>query len=659
MPSPRALLIRTRQQAAIVDCDDRRLIIEANAGAAKTTTLAMRIERALSTGVPPARILALAYTEAGREAVVKSLHAAGVHPTVARQVGIWTFDEFATIRLRGLQGETSKPRTPERVKPYVLEAIRRARDAERERYADEFHISGDGELAVERLLHAFRQVKGGMLMESLSEEFVLTPASASEVIGWDYTTLVVLRAYEGLRAGDVWRDSDAPVFRYFDDATFDLAMRLHSPYAPFDDENHPLSCGLSLIAVDEMHDMNRAMFTVLRGLLDKNPEAAFVGVGDFDQVIHSEAAADSYFMRDGFDIEAGKATRLPLSASYRFGPAVARLLSIHADKPYRAREDRHTGVEPLVVDTPRDLRVFIDRALTERRGLQPRSPHGELAVLLRHPSRCVELENELLDGGIEYVTYGFESYLRRPEVLFVRAVLCCALRMIDSVESEAVRRQMIYSLMLFAGVSIRSSMEGVRDEAVAQEWATIAKSTSGNQFVDLTLPVLLERMPQQARSRILEAMAIARGDHVGELARAVAVLDVGWFASQVLVKSADVDAARDSVQGVVAAADSFDSISSLLRGTSQRELSLEQMRRKRTGIRLSTIEAAKGLEFDHVIVPDVNAGEFDGSHADDRNLFYVGASRAKHLLTLTFKSGNPSRFLKAAYAADARPAAAL
>ncbi|HET9643274.1 MAG TPA: 3'-5' exonuclease, partial [Burkholderiaceae bacterium] len=91
----------------------------------------------------------------------------------------------------------------------------------------------------------------------------------------------------------------------------------------------------------------------------------------------------------------------------------------------------------------------------------------------------------------------------------------------------------------------------------------------------------------------------------------------------------------------------FESISSLLRGMSQRELTLEQMKRKRTGIRLSTIEAAKGLEFDHVIMPDVNAGEFSGRHADDKNLFYVGASRTKHLLTLTSKTGRASSYLHA------------
>ena len=645
MSVPRTLLTPTRQQAAIIECGARLLIVEANAGAAKTTTLALRIKHALDSGVQPWQILALSYTSPGREALKNALLTVGIHPTVVRQVRrIGTFDDLAEDRLNAVQGKASTPRTPERVKPYVLEAIQRARAAEAQRYPEEFQIQGDGELAVEGLLRSFQQLKGDLVLNSVSEEFVLTPASAMDVLGWDYTTLRVFGAYEALRAGEAWREDDAPVFRYIDDAIYDLAVMLGSAYAPFDEANHPLSLGLKLIVVDEMHDMNRAMLKVLRGVIERNPDAQFIGVGDIDQVIHSEAAARPEFMREGFDVEIGKAERLRLSASYRFGPAPAVLLSSHAGKPYAAREDRKTKVEHLTIDTARDLRLHIARALEERTGLQPRSPHGELAVLLRHSSRHVALENELLEGGIAYVTEGFESYLRRPEVLFVRGVLCCALRMVDSVEAAEFRRQMIYSLMLFAGVSVRGSLKGVRDEAVNEEWETIAKLTVGNQFADYTLPKLLTDMPPAASERIHRAMAIAQTDDVRAVGAVVQALDVPWFGARVLVHSEDVEAANESVQGLVEAAAEFESITSLLNGINARELLVEQMKRKRTGIRLSTIEAAKGLEFDHVIMPDVNAGEFQ-RHPDDKNLFYVGASRAKHLLTLTSKTGRASPFL--------------
>jgi DNA helicase-2/ATP-dependent DNA helicase PcrA len=63
-------------------------------------------------------------------------------------------------------------------------------------------------------------------------------------------------------------------------------------------------------------------------------------------------------------------------------------------------------------------------------------------------------------------------------------------------------------------------------------------------------------------------------------------------------------------------------------------------------ITLTTVEDAKGLEFDHVIIPGMNHGAFDGSSPDERNRFYVAASRAKHLLTLTHTGAEVSHFLR-------------
>jgi DNA helicase II / ATP-dependent DNA helicase PcrA len=70
--------------------------------------------------------------------------------------------------------------------------------------------------------------------------------------------------------------------------------------------------------------------------------------------------------------------------------------------------------------------------------------------------------------------------------------------------------------------------------------------------------------------------------------------------------------------------------------------------RSRSGPRvvLSSIEAAKGLEFDHVILPHLTAGEFGGGSLENRNLLYVALTRARQRLTLTFDTERPSRFLR-------------
>jgi DNA helicase-2/ATP-dependent DNA helicase PcrA len=647
MSARSGLLSPTSQQQAVIRCERPRVIVEANAGSAKTTTAALRVREQLARGTRPGKMLVLTYTQPGCQAVRQALLRVGVPLAVVRQLRVHTFDDFCTARLQELEGPVSRPRTPERVKPHVLAAIRHARSTLNERYADEFHIDGDGELAVEGLLAESQHLKGTMQLLQAGNEFRLTPQSAAE-LGRDYTVLAVYCAYEYLRRGPLSRDVDRPTFRYEDDATYDMAKMLVSDEPPYTEATHPLALGLELVVVDEMHDVNRAMFTVLRGLLDVNIGAAFVGVGDMDQVIHAEAGADVYFMREGFDVEAGSATRLPLDSSFRFGQENARMLGSLAGKAYASLCTWQSRVEVVQALSALDVRVEIRRALDERPGLQPKSPHGELAVLLRHPSRAVDLENELLDQGIDYVTVGFDSYLRRPEVLFVRGVLACALGVFDDVvEVQEAQRAVIHAMMLFAGRSVVTTMEGIDDERVAKEREQVARLANDKTFPSY-VPRLLETTNERARRAITDAISVARSNRTEDMTKVLDALNVPHLASRVLVHSAAVRAVSESVRGLVSAAERFESIERFLHGTNARELRLNSTRGKESCIRLSTIEAAKGLEFDHVIVPDVNARDFDGASGDERNLFYVAASRARHLLTLTYRPGQPSSFLRSA-----------
>ena len=71
-----------------------------------------------------------------------------------------------------------------------------------------------------------------------------------------------------------------------------------------------------------------------------------------------------------------------------------------------------------------------------------------------------------------------------------------------------------------------------------------------------------------------------------------------------------------------------------------------------------TVHASKGLEFDTVIIPDINEGNFPHGRMQDpetaeeeRRIFYVAMTRAKERLYLYYLSGKdngknvPSRFL--------------
>lgn len=90
----------------------------------------------------------------------------------------------------------------------------------------------------------------------------------------------------------------------------------------------------------------------------------------------------------------------------------------------------------------------------------------------------------------------------------------------------------------------------------------------------------------------------------------------------------------------------------------QKEMENDINPMRRTGIRLMTMHAAKGLEFSTVYLPDVNEGKLPSRQAvtpgeieEERRMFYVAMTRAKkelHILYCEQENGKerPSRFIE-------------
>src|SRR5690606_5520537 len=85
----------TSEQVAIQCSQHRITLIEANAGAAKTTTLALRIGEALARGLAPEQILALVFTDEAKEVLHERLKALGVAPFIVNKLALYTVEDFA------------------------------------------------------------------------------------------------------------------------------------------------------------------------------------------------------------------------------------------------------------------------------------------------------------------------------------------------------------------------------------------------------------------------------------------------------------------------------------------------------------------------------------------------------------------------------------
>ena len=634
----------TPEQEAICNASAARVIVHANAGAGKTTTAALKIARWIAQGMDPRRIVALSYSASGAQAYAQALRRVGLSEGMAEQVRVGTMEDFCASRLHRFEGfKPSLMRKPEDVRRHVMAAIGRARTWALDKFGVELSVQGSGEFAVEGLLDEFAYIKGAMLMQRQGEYFRMSPEWAAE-LGVSFTTLAILGAYETLRCQGHQGDGEQTQFRYGGDATYDLARLLAADDPSFTHESHPLRLGLQAVVLDEMHDTHWAMFTVLKALLERNDGAVFLGLGDADQVVHAGIGADADLMGVGFRTYLGAFESLPLTETYRFGPAIAQPLGLHAGKPYPS----HAGlVSQLTVRATTSVADVLG-AVWDAMRAPSLSSKAQVAVLLRHPSAAVTLEHALRSQATPYETVGFTTYLERPEVLYARVLLGLAVGLPEKFSADMAERAKRAS---WAFLSAHSTEGAEAQAAVASQ----VEAAHPANFFDFMLPdalalndtrVLRFGIDAAVQKQIGEALALASGDQIADLPRIFRLLDLGRTARRVLVREQDALDVEASMAGLVQAAQGYASISSFLASLMAHDYAARTSQARGDRIRLSTIEDAKGLEFEQVVIPDVNVRSFDGSARDERNLFYVAVSRAKQGLTITHQEAAPSAYLR-------------
>lgn len=637
-------MIKTHEQNLICSSNFLQLIIEANAGAAKTTSAAMKIAMLISKGMDPSKIVALSFSEPGVQAYRNAFQKIGIPAKIASSIRVGTFEEFCTARLRKLEGVDVKQTTrPEEVREFVLTAINEARTWASNKFGTELSIDGTGELAVEGLLDEFEQIKGSMVLRRQDEDFRISPDGAI-AIDRSFTTLAILKVYERQRLVCVDDGGEHPRFRYSGDATYDLANIITADDPCFTYETHPLRLNLQAVILDEMHDTNWAMFNVLKELLAVNEGAFFLGVGDRDQVIHAQHGAESYFMEEGFDTHIGKPQRLKLTESFRFGRKVSNPLSEYSGKEYPVHQENISQVTVKKATETIDVLALINSTVAA----YPNSPKSQIAVLLRHPSAAVELEHALRSRSIRYQAVDFTTYLERPEVLYARTLLGYAVGL-EEFNVKPVAH--LAKRATWAFMSSSSELDQLEKSRLSENVETAQFS----RFAEFILPDALElnevglfsrAVDDSTRRRLHSVLDLAASDDIKCLQRVFDFLDIESSARRVFVRSGDSQDAGASIAGLVKASKDYSSISQFLRSLMMHDHVSHSDRFTGERIVLSSIPAAKGLEFDHVVIPDIDEANFDGNIRDERNLFYVAVSRARHTLTLTYRSSEPSSYLR-------------
>jgi len=405
------------------------------------------------------------------------------------------------------------------------------------------------------------------------------------------------------------------------------------------------------ILVDEYQDVNPVQHQIVRLLTSHTGNA--VAVGDEDQAIYGWRQADVRsilrFMADFPGVSVVK-----LEESYRSTKWILRAASSVV------RQNRDRIGKRIYTRNPAGERPFcvvagdeIEEAewvaseveqLAEKEG----RPWEDFAVLYRLNAQSRPLEDALVRHNIPYHVHAGRRFYNRPEVRQVVAYLRLAL---DPSDDGAT------SLLLEA-------VPGIGPKRVAA-LGSAARARSLGLLDLLSLPGDIQGLPGHIAPSVRRLAARIQSVHAERERSLDRVLDAAIEASlsELDAFPFDLEAARDSLEELRSVLRELDIRQATLRGIADRLALGDHRSERRSGVRLMSLHAAKGLEFPVVFLPGLEDGilphrralEDEQELEEERRLCFVGMTRAMERLYLSYAhsrmlrgnllAGHPSRFL--------------
>lgn len=432
------------------------------------------------------------------------------------------------------------------------------------------------------------------------------------------------------------------------------------------------------LLVDEFQDTNAIQYAFVRVLAGERGQV--FAVGDDDQAIYGWRGARvenvQRFLHDYPGVRTHK-----LEQNYRStGNILAAANAVIAHNPERVGKNLWTADsegEPIdlyvAYNEVDEARFVVERV---RAHLQDGGRASECALLYRSNAQSRALEEQLLVAGLPYRVYGGQRFFERAEIKDALAYL----RLLANRDDDAAFERAVNTPP--RGIGDRT-LDELRKQARTDAMPLWRATVLASQGVELA------GRARNALKGFIELIETLTGQAAGLPLHEQFDLMLersGLRAHYAAESKGQLDSRADNLDELVSVAGRFERRDEEL-GETMSELvaflayaALEagegQAEAGEDGVQLMTLHSAKGLEFPQVFLVGLEEGLFpsgksigeSGRLEEERRLAYVGLTRARHKLTLSYAEqrrlhgmemlGTPSRFLReipAALIREVRP----
>jgi DNA helicase II / ATP-dependent DNA helicase PcrA len=631
------------QRAAVTHVEGPMMVI-AGAGSGKTRVLTFRIAHLLELGVDPFSILSLTFTnKAAKE--MKDRIGKLVNPEEAKNIRMGTFHS-------------------------VFAGILRA-ESQRLNYPSNFTIydTTDSKSLIKTVIKEMnlddKIYRPGMVMSRISEakNKLFSPSAYlgnPDIMSDDASSNTP-------QIGAIYKRYNDRLFRSgamdFDDLLFNTNVLLaNHPDMLFKYQNV-----FQFVLVDEYQDTNYSQYMIIKQLAGRHENICVVG--DDAQSIYAFRGADIgnilNFKRDypGF-------TLYKLEQNYRSTKTIVRASN-------GIIERNKNRIEKVVwTDNSQGNKIFLNRSLTDNNEghfvaqsihelvSSRKAAYSDCAVLYRTNAQTRAFEEAFRKINIPYKVYAGMSFYQRKEIKDLLAYFRLSANPNDE---ESFKRILNYPLRGLGKTSLDNIMISAFEHGVSLWDVAISPGRFGCK-ISASAKQRLEEFTTKIRSFTAEMDSA----DAHQLANRIA-FESGIMSELRQMKEPEDLGRMENIESLLAGIQEF-SQNSHLDGTNKTlsdflvEVALltdaDNDDKDEDSVKMMTIHAAKGLEFDHVFLvgleenlfPAMQSMDSRESLEEERRLFYVAVTRARLQLYLSyalsrFRFGqlthnDPSRFIE-------------